>query len=253
MAHSQIEVSASSREALEEAQPNLAGKLASAHRSAQTLKWTNPAVVGLFATALGLLGNLGMASYNDRSTRELNRMKMQAKLIQQAVNTHSRQQSCRNLLFFIDTALISDRKGKIMQECMYPLPQTEIPFSNPTAATGTNVSQTATEPGDMNIKVIRSVQPDAVRFQVAFTVPSEPNSSTFNVIKIYCTQLENRERTQSKIYPEMQGDWKPGDRISFTVDVPKKLANTGTGWNLTFCVGTDNACYPSPNLLKFVS
>ncbi|ADV83922.1 hypothetical protein [Terriglobus saanensis] len=256
MAHSQIEAPDLSDAASEVAPPKLADKFASAQKSAQTLKWSNPAVIGLLATALGLVGNLAMASYNDRSTRELNRAKMQADLIQQAVNTHSLQQSCRNLLFFIDTAFISDSKGKITQQCLYPLPQTEIPFSNAvasTAAAGTSALQAVNASSNMGIKVTRSDQPDAVRYQVSFTVPNEPNNPTFNTVKIYCTQLTNRERTQSKIYPEMQGNWRPGDRVSFTIDVPTKLANTQTGWNLTFCVGTDSACYPSPNLLKFIS
>ncbi|WP_213805183.1 hypothetical protein [Granulicella sp. dw_53] len=235
-------------------------------RSSGNLKWSSPAVIGLFAAALGLFGNFTVAWYNDRNTRELNRAKMQSDLIQQAVNTHSLQQSCRNLLFFIDTALLVDRKGKITQECLYPLPQTEIPFSAAaasaaaapavsvaSAASGVAVAQSVTASTDMGIKVSKAPSADGVRFQVSFTVPSEPNSAVFNTVKIYCTQLANRERVKSKIYPELQGNWKAGDRVSFTVDVPKALANTTTGWNLTFCVGTDAACYPSPNLLMFAS
>lgn|GEM_PF-2166952 len=253
MAQSQFGTPTPSNDESGLAPPRFADPPTSSKKSASAMKWSNPAVIGLFATALGLLGNLSVAWYNDRSTRELNRMKMQADLIQQAVNTHSRQQSCRNLLFFIDTSFISDRKGKITQECLYPLPQTEIPFSSATAGPGANVLQTANAPSDMGIKVIRSEHADAARFQVSFIVPSEPNNPVFNMVRIYCTQITNRERTQSKIYPEMQGNWKPGDRVSFTVDVPKELANPQAGWNLTFCVGSDGACYPSPNLLEIAS
>jgi hypothetical protein len=219
-------------------------EIASEKTALHHLKWTSPAIIGLLAAALGLIGNFVVAWYNDRNAREIDLEKMRSSLIMQAVNSHSVQQSCQNLLFFIDTALLSDKQSKITQECTHPLQQTYIP------ALAAATSGTTPAGNDMAIAVKKITQGSDEVFQVAFTVPDQPNA-VFNTLKIYCIQITQRERVAQKMYPPEAGNWKPGDRVTFTVDVPKNMADAQAGWHLTFCIGTDNTCYPSPNLLIF--
>jgi hypothetical protein len=207
--------------------------------------WTSPALVGLFIAATGLIGNMVVAWYNDTNTRKLGVAKLHSELILQAVNAHSLQESCQNLLFFINSDLIVDKKGKIAEECTQPLQQTYIP-AMAASASAKPVAQ------DMAIAVKKTDVGAKFQYAVAFTVPNVPNAN-FNLVKIYCTQLAGMERTGEKTYPVVRGNWKPGDRVTFDVQVSKDLTDSGKGWNLTFCVGSESVCYPSPNLLLFNS
>jgi hypothetical protein len=211
----------------------------------RNLKWTSPAVIGLLAAALGLIGNVVVAWYNDRNAREIDIAKMQSQLILQAVNSHSLQQSCQNLLFFVNTSLLKDKNNRISEECTRPLQQTYVPAL---AASASNAPMA----DDMAITVKKTEQANTELFQVAFTVPNDSNI-VFNTLKIYCTQMSGMDRTQEKVFPAKYGNWKPGDRVTFSVDVPKNLANAQEGWHLTFCIGSDATCLPSPNLLTLNS
>jgi hypothetical protein len=211
------------------------------HSSLHALKWKSPAGVGILGAVIGLFSHLVIAWYNDLNTRELGAARMQSDLILRAVDSHNLQQSCQNLLFFINTSLLTDTNQKITQECTYPLQQTYIPAF---AASGV----TSPVASDMAISVQKTMRTDTEVFQVVFTVPNEPDA-VFNTVKIYCTQMSGTERASEKIYPSQRGSWKPGDRVTFSVEIPKNLANAEAGWHLTFCVGTDATCYPSPNLL----
>jgi hypothetical protein len=54
-------------------------------------------------------------------------------------------------------------------------------------------------------------------------------------------------------YPLIHGSWQPKERVEFSVRVLKENADPSLGWNLTFCVGSATACYPSPNLLTLIT
>jgi hypothetical protein len=209
--------------------------------SLHSLKWKSPAGVGILGAVIGLFSHLVIAWYNDINTRALGAARTQSELVLRAVDSHNLQQSCQNLLFFIHASLLQDTNQKITQECTYPLQQTYIPAF--AAATGGSPIA-----DDMAVSVKKTARADTEVFQVSFTVPNEPDA-VFNTVKIYCTQMSGTERAQEKLYPSQQGNWKPGDRVSFSIEIPKKLADPQAGWHLTFCVGTDAACYPSPNLL----
>jgi hypothetical protein len=99
-------------------------------------------------------------------------------------------------------------------------------------------------------------------YEVSFIVPPAPKPPAvvvpFNLITIYEFQIPpstpanlwtQRVDLPASTYPSVQGDWKPGDRVTFRVKVPKLLADPSKGWDLVFCVGAVAACYPSPNLL----
>jgi len=209
------------------------------------LKWKGPAGLGIIGALVGFLGHLLLGWYTYRDTRELDNAKLQSQLILQSVNEPDLQQSCQNLLFFISTSLLKDRQGKITQECTRPLQQTYIPALAASAPTGVNSS-------DMGITVKETDHGSTDDYDVSFTVPTKPGR-VFSTLKIYCTKLSGSKRVQEKLYPSKQGSWKSGDRVTFSVDVPKELADLQAGWNLTFCVGTESACYPSPNLLILAS
>jgi hypothetical protein len=227
-------------EEFEEVAKESAGK-----KGIQHLTWTSPAVIGLLIASLGLIGNFVVASYNNRNTVKLGVLKLHSELILQAVNSHSLQESCQNLLFYINSGLLVDKDDKITQECTQPLQQTYIPATGAQTG-GAPVAQ------EMAITVKKTDLGAKFQYAVAFTIPDVPNAS-FSLVKIYCTQLTGMNRTGSKSYPFLRGDWKPGDRVTFNVQVSKDLANSQNGWNLTFCTGSETVCYPSPNLLLFNS
>jgi hypothetical protein len=208
--------------------------------SLHKLKWKSPAGVGILGAVVGLFSHLVIAWYSDHNTRELGEAKWQSDLILRSVDSHNIQQSCQNLIFFIHASLLQDTNNKIMQECTYPLQQTYVP------AFAASLSNQPVS--DMAISVQKTERADTEVYNVSFTVPNEPDA-VFNTVKIYCTQMSGTERAGQKIWAPKHGNWKPGDRVSFSVEVPKDLANAQAGWHLTFCVGTDTTCYPSPNLL----
>jgi hypothetical protein len=210
------------------------------------LSWTSPAIISILIAGLGLIGNFVVSWYNDRNSRSLEVAKMQSDLILRAVSSRSLQQSCQNLNFFINTGLIADTNTKITQECTHPLQQTYIPAFNAPAADGAPVSQ------NMAISVTRTDSATDVQYNVAFTVPNRPDIN-FNTVKIYCTQMTGTERTSEKTWPSLQGNWKPGDRVTFSVKIPKDLADPSKGWHFTYCVGSEAVCFPSPNLLRWNS
>jgi hypothetical protein len=104
----------------------------------------------------------------------------------------------------------------------------------------------------MNIAVVRSDSGDQYHLQVDFTIPAaDKNIAHFNLITIYGLQLEDGSRSDlpPKMFPSVRGNWKSGDRVTLQIDMPKKFADPARGWNLTFCVGSTEGCFPSPNLL----
>jgi hypothetical protein len=85
--------------------------------------------------------------------------------------------------------------------------------------------------------------------KVSFLVPDVQNY-TFDTITVYGLRLIGTERSDDKNYLSLHGRWKPNDPVEFSVRVPKEFTDPSEGWNLTFCVGSTQGCYPSSNLLK---
>lgn len=93
---------------------------------------------------------------------------------------------------------------------------------------------------------------DQYLMRVSFMVPDVPNE-TFDTIRVYGMRIVGTQRSDDRDYPTLHGSWKPNAPVEFAVQVPKEFTNPSKGWNLTFCVGTTAACYPSSNLLKLAS
>jgi hypothetical protein len=85
--------------------------------------------------------------------------------------------------------------------------------------------------------------------KVSFLVPDVPNY-TFDTITVYGMRFVGTQRSEDRNYATLHGRWKPNDPVKFSVRVPKECTDPAEGWNLTFCVGSTQSCYPSSNLLK---
>jgi tetratricopeptide (TPR) repeat protein len=104
----------------------------------------------------------------------------------------------------------------------------------------------------MNITVLKKVLGDQYHLQVDFTVPAAREPITrFTLITIYGLRREGEKRLDlpPDTFPSVRGNWKPGDRVTLQINLPKKFADPARGWDLTFCVGGTAGCFPSPNLL----
>jgi hypothetical protein len=88
--------------------------------------------------------------------------------------------------------------------------------------------------------------------KVTFVVPNDPKIS-YDLITVYGTQFIGAHRYHDHSYPSIRGHWQPMDQVTFAVQVPKDSADPSKGWDLTFCVGSEASCYPSPNLLNLIS
>jgi len=110
---------------------------------------------------------------------------------------------------------------------------------------------------DMNSIVTKTDEGDHVQLVITFTAPkaTQWNPAPFDLIKIYGSQHVGPASSRPKMlpastYPYLHGNWNPGNRITITLNVPKEYSDPKDGWNLTLCIGTENAgCIPSPNLL----
>ena len=114
----------------------VAAKETELHRS----QWLNPTVIGLFAAAIGLIGNLIVAYIGNRNTQEVEHSRAQSSLIIQAVGTGDAKTACKNLISFLRLGLLDDPKGTISQceNALGPIPvlpaaRTYTPIANVTA------------------------------------------------------------------------------------------------------------------------
>lgn len=76
----------------------------------------NPAALGLFAAAVGLLGNATVAFYNSRASMELERFKSQSSLVLEAIKTGNAESACKNLEFLADLKRI-DSPDETKAQC----------------------------------------------------------------------------------------------------------------------------------------
>lgn len=94
---------------------------------------------------------------------------------------------------------------------------------------------------------------------VSFLAP-EVSGEAFNYVSVYGMRMVEGRRSDDKDYLYLRGQWKPNDRVEFSVHVPKESTDPEKGWNLTFCVGSTTPnpaqpgsltqkCYPSANVL----
>jgi hypothetical protein len=82
-------------------------------------RWTSPMVLGLFAAAIGLAGNIVVALVNNSNTQEVQRLQAEANITLTAIKTGTgnTDDACKNLIFFVSLGLVRDPEGKIGKTC----------------------------------------------------------------------------------------------------------------------------------------
>jgi hypothetical protein len=103
-----------------------------------------------------------------------------------------------------------------------------------------------------NVTVRQSDEGSYYLLDVSFAIP-DVSDLRFDTIKIYGMQIIENQRSNDMSYPWIHGSWQPKETVEFSGRVLKENADPSLGWNLTFCVGSATACYPSPNLLTLIT
>jgi len=99
--------------------------------------------------------------------------------------------------------------------------------------------------------------------EVSFLTPDASNE-TFNYLSVYGTRIVDGRRSNDTDFLVLHGDWKPNERIEFSVRVPKESTDPAKGWILTLCVGSEirnpaqpgtltRMCHPSANVLTKIA
>lgn len=101
-------------------------------------RWFNPTVIGIFAAAAGLFGNVLVAAINNSNTQAIEHAHAQSNLIVEAIKTGSPETACKNLLFFVKLGLLVDSNTTIQKQCTTaPAQGPSLPISSPVPASTT--------------------------------------------------------------------------------------------------------------------
>jgi hypothetical protein len=212
-------------------------------------RWLNPTVIGLVAAALGLFGNLIVALISNVNSQRIERFKAQSNLIVQAVGTGDQKSACRNLISFIRLGLLDDPEGRL-GKCETDL--NTIPVL-PSGSTYTPVLDTPSAVA--MAPVVSSVaQGDNYHYDLSFTVPPISGllaANPINLITIYSYKRDKAgNRSEERSYNPVKGNWKTGDRVSVSIDIPKSyVEDLDHTTYVRFCVGSVQGCVPGPNVL----
>lgn len=194
-------------------------------------RWLNPTAIGLAAAAIGLIGNVVVTSINNKNAQQLERSRMQSNIVVQAISTGTINSACTNLVAFVDFGLLDDPHGAI-RNCL------KSPNTTPVL------------PGN---QTVRSESGDHYRYQVSLTVPQAPDAVrdfSFNLISVYAYKVDAmNQRSQDISLDPVHGSWKPGDHVSFSIDLPKQYVDDPKHEiYIRYCIGSVMACMPSENL-----
>lgn len=95
-------------------------------------RWLNPTVLGLFAAAIGLLGNVVVTRINNSNTQDVERIRSEANVILEAIRTGTgnTDAACKNLRFLVTLGLVRDLNQKIATQCQAaPIGPPSLPAS----------------------------------------------------------------------------------------------------------------------------
>jgi hypothetical protein len=210
-------------------------------------RWLNPTVIGLFAATIGLFGNLIVAFIGNWNSQQVEHSRSQSSLIIQAVGTGDAKSACKNLMFFLGLGLLDDPKGTISRCETSP---NTIPVL-PGVKTYTPVADTPWSEA-MSPSVTIGDRADVRHVEVTFVIPAPPVATyKFNLVTLYGYQIDRQGQRSGDIqFPPVHGDWKVGDHVTVSADVPKNYVNDPARTSyLRFCVGSLEMCMPGPNLL----
>jgi hypothetical protein len=212
-------------------------------------RWLNPAVIGLFAATIGLIGNLIVTYIGNRNSQLVEHSRAQSSLIVQAVGTGDATLACKNLLNFLQLGLLEDPQGRIARCETVP---NSIPVLPGIRTYTPPVSEGDLLGKQMAAAVTRIERGDTYHFEVNFTVPTLPAPALpkIDLILIYGRQMDQRGGQADIQLPSVHGNWKSGDRVFFSADLPKRYVDDPAQTSfLRFCVGVVERCVPSPDLL----
>jgi hypothetical protein len=85
------------------------------HRS----RWLNPTTIGLFAAAIGLIGNVLVARVSNQNTQQVEHVRAQSNLVLEAIKTGTgnTNDACKNLIFLVQSGLLEDGSETIRKQC----------------------------------------------------------------------------------------------------------------------------------------
>lgn len=87
-------------------------------RELKASTWLSPIVIGLFAAAIGLIGNVIATAINSSNAQKLEHLQTQSNLVLEAIKTNGdANATCKNLLFFVSLGLLDDRNQAITGAC----------------------------------------------------------------------------------------------------------------------------------------
>jgi hypothetical protein len=79
--------------------------------------WNSPLVLGVLVAALGLIGNLVVALFNNAATQATERARAQSSVMLEAIKTGNTKEACENLVFLVRLKLIDDTSHVITNTC----------------------------------------------------------------------------------------------------------------------------------------
>lgn len=211
-------------------------------------RWLNPTVIGLFAAALGLVGNLVVASIGNRNAQQVEHSRAQSSLIIQAVSTGDATRACKNLVSFIKLGLLDDPQGTIGR-CE------SSPQNIPVLPSNTKIYVPQAENNLLGgtVPLMTSIDSgDEYEFDVKWSIPKIANSDDiFNSIQVYAYKVDQQGiRSGNITLPTIHGSWNVGETVFFSTHLPKSYVDDSSKRSyLRFCIVTADHCYPSPNLL----
>lgn len=104
----------------------------------------------------------------------------------------------------------------------------------------------------MDVVVTASVNAQKRHLDISFAAPNAPLAvpqNMYSSITMYSFRLSNGIRSDDRSYNTTQGTWTAGSPINIAVDVPNAYYSPNSGWQLRFCIGSQQGCIMSQNLL----
>jgi len=93
-------------------------EIARREKEVATSKWLHPLVLGLFAAAIGLIGNVIVTKSNNSNITNIEHFRAQSTLILEAIKTNGdTRAACKNLTFFVNLGLLDDTNRTIVGAC----------------------------------------------------------------------------------------------------------------------------------------
>jgi len=94
-----------------------------------------------------------------------------------------------------------------------------------------------------------------ISFAYPFADPHGEKTRPADTINVYAYRItaDDRWNAPSWAFPDITGNWNPGDYVKMEIDVPTHYFEDASGWYLRYCIkSVGGGCYPSPNLLNGV-